>query len=1401
MQTPLNSPKKQDLIRPRLALIMIMLILTAAAVPMLTSSSGLDHPTPVGAFLDGQLPSTTPSGVSSWSTLVAWPNLEFTDPIELHQLPSMNKFLMGGKQGHIWTFSEDTTTAIKDTLLDISDSVYTAGDAGLLGVVLHPEFGQVGSPNNQYIYVFYRYAYVQGVQRPKAYCRLSRFTVDLTTLKSHDSTEFVLIQQYDRHDWHNGGGMFFGTDGFLYLTVGDEGGANDAFNTAQQIDVGLLSGILRIDVDQDPSRSHPIRRQPLNPASPPSGWPGSYSQGYYVPNDNPWQSPDSSHLEEFWAVGLRSPHRMTYDALSNTIWIGDIGQGSREEITVLGKAENAQWPYMEGNRVTGQAQPSPLIGIDKPPIFDYPRSTGTCVIGGFVYRGTKYPSLYGKYLFGDHTRRKIWYLDYDLNNWTSSETYMATVPAFGQGGKSGISHFSTDDQGEVYVLKLFGTNLNGGKIYKLRAENPTPEPPAKLSDLGIFTNLATLTPADFMIPYSLNEPFWSDAALKSRWMILPNDSSFDSASEQIEFDANGDWNFPQGAVMVKHFEMEMDESDPAITQRLETRLLVKGSDDGFYGVTYKWRDDQSDADLLSVSKIDTLAIATPKGPRELHWYYPGRQECLFCHNNGAKSVLGPKTRQLNGDHFYAQTGRTANQLYTLSSLNIFDAAPDTTDLGSYLTSAAKDDNSASLELRARTYLDANCAYCHRPNTSVQANFDARLSTDLSDQGLIYGSLISKFGLHDPRVIVPGDLEHSLLYQRMVAVHNQLSMPPLAKNLMDTAGVQLLADWIMEIDTAITTSADMVVADYRDDFQGVNPAAGWEYLWNSGGPIGNDANYQALLWNGTQYDSDGSPGIPDPTNLAWGQLNGNGGHPGRALNQGQTTSRFVIAGFTIQHTGTYEIQNSLVEDANTGCGDGAEVQVYVDNTLIQTVTYPNGGSATFDVSLGTLSAGDKVYICHGPKDTGDGCDGFSWDFSIRQQSVSKGQRIFFDPLPSQHTSAVPFSLTAYSSSSLPLTYTVIEGPASVSGQTVTLTGQPGEVVIRAEQNGNGNYLPAPAVERRFWVTPNNTGIGSGLLATYFHNMDFTLVADFRVDPVIDFKWGSGAPLPSMEYNTYSVVWEGEIEPPATGSYTFTTSTDDGVRLYINNQLIIDHWQDQAVTPTTGQINLNAWVRVPIRMEYYEKGVYAEARLEWSGPDVDLTVVPQRFLYPASASSFPVELLSFTGDLRENQVWLNWETLSELESDYFAIEKAYSGSDFQEIGKVSAAGNSQELRRYQFIDPQPQQGMNYYRLRQVDVSGVETYSETVQIYFDGEYMSLYPNPVNQAEGLHLHLHLAESRQAHAQLWSTSGQLAWEQKETWAEGPQRHSIPTDQLASGTYLFVLNVGDKRWTEKVIIR
>jgi glucose/arabinose dehydrogenase len=132
-----------------------------------------------------------------------------------------------------------------------------------------------------------------------SYHRLSRFPVPDGATAADRNSELVLVNQFDRHLWHAGGAIFFGADGFLYLSCGDEGGNNDPYNHGGgKINSGLFCGVLRIDVDQNASRSHPIRRQPLSSTTPPAGWPPIYTQNYYIPNDNPWLDPGGSVLEE-----------------------------------------------------------------------------------------------------------------------------------------------------------------------------------------------------------------------------------------------------------------------------------------------------------------------------------------------------------------------------------------------------------------------------------------------------------------------------------------------------------------------------------------------------------------------------------------------------------------------------------------------------------------------------------------------------------------------------------------------------------------------------------------------------------------------------------------------------------------------------------------------------------------------------------------------------------------------------------------------------------------------------------------------------------------------------------------------------------------------------------------------
>src|SRR5690606_20090185 len=201
-------------------------------------------------------------------------------------------------------FDSGAVGSQKVRFLDRRANTWGYWDAGMMSMVFHPDFGKPGNPNRGYVYVFYQYVpqkYANPSPGYSSYMRLSRFTVPDGQVAADPASEFVMIQQYDRHNWHNGGQMFFGPEGFLHVVIGDEGDANDSLGVCQKIDDRLFSGILRIDVDNDPSRSHPIRRQPRQ-ISMPSGWQPSFTQGYSIPNDNPWQDPSGGVLEEFWKI-------------------------------------------------------------------------------------------------------------------------------------------------------------------------------------------------------------------------------------------------------------------------------------------------------------------------------------------------------------------------------------------------------------------------------------------------------------------------------------------------------------------------------------------------------------------------------------------------------------------------------------------------------------------------------------------------------------------------------------------------------------------------------------------------------------------------------------------------------------------------------------------------------------------------------------------------------------------------------------------------------------------------------------------------------------------------------------------------------------------------------------------
>ncbi len=379
-------------------------------------------------------------------------NQTFDQPIAVRRDPGDPTGLVVAERGG--RIKALTTGALPEApatvLLDLSVEVGELGEErGLSNVVFHPRFAG-GEP---YIYVMYTAKKGAGSSN-----RLSRFETarEAGALRILRASESVLIDQDDRDQLHNGGGMAFGPDGFLYVGVGDEGGYNDPFGNAQRLDGGLFSGILRLDVDR---RGEPVSRPPAR--QPAQG----RTEGYFVPNDNPFVDVPGA-LGEFWAIGLRNPFRLAFDA-QGRLWTADVGQNNFEEIDLVEKGDNLGWSYREGpapnndSRFKGTA-PAPLQGRAKEPVYFYRHSGATvCVIGGFVYEGAARPSLVGRYLYAD-LAGEVYALSYE-GGAVSGVELIAIAPTPGL-GIAGL--FPVDD--EVYLTLLGGADGGAtGRIMRL----------------------------------------------------------------------------------------------------------------------------------------------------------------------------------------------------------------------------------------------------------------------------------------------------------------------------------------------------------------------------------------------------------------------------------------------------------------------------------------------------------------------------------------------------------------------------------------------------------------------------------------------------------------------------------------------------------------------------------------------------------------------------------------------------------------------------------------------------------------------------------------------------------------------------------------------------------------------
>lgn len=385
----------------------------------------------------------------------------FTRPVDIAHSGDERLFIV--EQRGIIKIADSTGSVLPTPFLDIDARVRSGNnEQGLLGLVFHPDY-----TTNGYFYVYYTIDDWSS--------RLSRFEVNAQNPNQADpSSEQILFTVPQPYKNHNAGDLNFGPDGYLYVSLGDGGNGGDPEDRAQNGKT-LLGKILRLDVN--------------------SGNP------YAIPPDNPFVN-DTSVLDEVWSLGWRNPWRFSFDPQNGDMWVGDVGQNKYEEISMEPATANGGgnygWRCLEGFQTFNSTGCGPAASY-LPPVFTYAHADGLgkSVTGGYVYRGSDVPDLWGYYLFGDWVSGNMWVTVKDsAGNFTTS--------MIGQKmGPQECSAFGVDSAGELYVA-----GLNDGKIYKVvtatASIGPVPPPAFRIGPNPVFDKLNISFIDAVNNPYSLS---------------------------------------------------------------------------------------------------------------------------------------------------------------------------------------------------------------------------------------------------------------------------------------------------------------------------------------------------------------------------------------------------------------------------------------------------------------------------------------------------------------------------------------------------------------------------------------------------------------------------------------------------------------------------------------------------------------------------------------------------------------------------------------------------------------------------------------------------------------------------------------------------------------------------------
>jgi glucose/arabinose dehydrogenase len=356
----------------------------------------------------------------------AFPNLQFDDITDIQRVPDDRHLALCEKRGIIYLFPESpaVTPAERHVFLDISAKVRNLGEAGLLGVAFHPEYISL----NGYFFVYYvsLFPYRNIV---------ARYQVSANPNVADPASELILIDEPKARVFHNGGQIAFDSNRFLYIAMGDDQSSTNAQDLTDP-----LGDILRIYPNPLPG-SNPL---------------------YTIPDDNPFKGNSSGYREDIYAYGMRNPWRFSIDPVTEVMFVADVGQDTYEEIDILVKGGNYGWPLMEGPMCYSPAVCDTAGKNLQLPLYSYDHNDGSAVIGGYLYRGTRFTELSGLYVFGDYNG-VVWSLDYNgvtppvRNELVANGPQLLTIGV----GHTHMSemYFSSSD-GNVY--RLGGTVTDAG---------------------------------------------------------------------------------------------------------------------------------------------------------------------------------------------------------------------------------------------------------------------------------------------------------------------------------------------------------------------------------------------------------------------------------------------------------------------------------------------------------------------------------------------------------------------------------------------------------------------------------------------------------------------------------------------------------------------------------------------------------------------------------------------------------------------------------------------------------------------------------------------------------------------------------------------------------------------------